>query len=400
MQELTDHINTVLPEIREVRHQLHRWPELAYEEERTAALLAEQLRAIPGMQVRTGIGGTGIVATLGSEKPGPCVALRADIDALPIEEETGLPYASERPGLMHACGHDGHTACLLGAAQVLARVADDPRGPVKFLFQPAEEGGAGADRMIHDGALEDPAPRAIFGLHGWPVLPQHTVGCRRGPLMAGNVNLKIIIRGKDGHAAMPHQTVDPILIGSHMVTALQGVASRFADPLDSVVVSITKFHSGTASNIIPGKAELAGTLRALNDDVRDRMLEHIRRLADSTAAGFGGTAEVHFDDFYPVTYNHADAADYVRHVATETAGNVPEIQASEVPPTMAAEDFAFYGAHIPAAFWFLGLRPPGQDRYPKLHQPDFDFPDAVIPTGIRMHCEIARRFAREYHPAE
>ncbi len=405
MRNLQPIIDRHLDDLTALRHDLHRWPELAYQEERTSERVVRELEDLPGMTIRTGVGGTGVVAVLGAEKTGPCVGLRADMDALPIDEETGAEYASERPGLMHACGHDGHTTCLIGAARVLAELAEELAGPVKFVFQPAEEGGGGADRMIKDGALLDPAPRAMFGLHGWPTLPRDLIGSRSGPLMASNAGVRIIIRGRDGHAAMPHQAVDPVLVGAHIITALQSVASRATDPLDSIVISMTQFKAGTAGNVIPGRAELYGTLRALKGSTRDAARQQIESLATHTATAFGASAEVSFDDFYPVTLNHESAVDYLREVTEAAMPLRPDGSSpfQETAPTMAAEDFAFYGYHIPTAFWFLGLAPEGQESYPRLHQPNFDFPDEVIPTGVLMHCELARRFARNFSchlPAE
>lgn len=390
-RDLTPLIEPLLPELVALRHDLHRRPELAYEEHETAQRVVDELRCLPDMELRTGVGGTGVVATLGRQRSGPCVALRADMDALPIEEIGEHAHKSTVPGKMHACGHDGHVACLVGAARVLAQLGDELQGPVKFLFQPAEEGGAGGKRLCDEGALDDPPVRAIFGLHGWPDLAQGQIGVRRGAFLASSDRLRIVVRGVGAHAAFPHQGVDTVLVASHIVVALQSIAARNTDPLDSAVVTVAQFHGGTADNIIPGEVVLSGTIRTLSSATRTSTFERIERLARTTAQAYGGDAEVTIDDGYPVLENDADATDYV----TRVAGQPGTPAAVDIDPVMGGEDFAFYSQRVPASFFALGVRPADRDSYPRLHQPDYDFHDGAIRDGVTMHVELARRFWQE-----
>lgn len=388
MQDLDPLIKPLLPELVALRHELHQHPELAYEEHQTAARIVDQLQHLPGIELRTGVAGTGVVATLGAERPGPCVALRADMDALPMEEIGDHGHRSTVPGKMHACGHDGHVTCLVGAARVLAQLGDELEGPVKFLFQPAEEGGAGGLKMCEEGVLESPTVAAIFGLHGWPELTQGQIGVRNGGFLASADRLQIKVRGVGAHAAYPHQGIDTVLVAAHIIVALQSIAARNTEPLDSVVVTVAQIHGGTADNIIPAEVQLSGTIRTLNSETRRLTMERVRRVATDTARAFGATAEVRIDEGYPVLENDSEATDYVRRVAEGADGVVP----TEISPVMGAEDFAFYAQRVPASFFTLGMRPAGQDSYPTLHQPNFDFHDDIIVAGVTMHVELARRF--------
>jgi amidohydrolase len=266
MKDIRPLIQEILPSLVQLRHELHAEPELGFEEVNTSRRVLEKLKSVPGVEIRTGVAKTGIVATLGSEKKGPCVALRAEMDALPIEEATGKPYASKVPGKMHACGHDGHTTCAVGAFLVLSKIQDELKGPVKFVFQPSEESVGGARVMCEEGCLENPKVDAIFGLHGYPIagnLRLGEVALARGPAMAGSRGFTIEVKGKGGHAAAPHLCIDPVYIGAQIVNAVQSMVSRSTNPLESMVVSVTRFVAGTARNIIPETALLEGTLRAL-----------------------------------------------------------------------------------------------------------------------------------------
>lgn len=395
MTDLDPIIHKRLQKLVDLRHRLHEWPELAFEEVKTAEEVRQNLYGLPGLSLRTGVAETGVVAVLEGELPGPCVALRADMDALPIQEETGVPWASRRPGLMHACGHDGHTTCLIGAAQVLSDLRRELRGTVKFIFQPAEERLGGARRMVQEGALENPRPEAIFGMHGWPTLEAGTlVGWRSGPLMASSTELNIHLRAKGGHAAMPHLSADPVVLAAQIITMLQSIPARFTNPLDSVVISITKLKGGDACNVIPTEVHLGGTVRALRDEVGKRTRELIQGMVQGLAQAWGAEAEVTFSEGYPVTFNHATPTRHVRAVAERLFAreDVPQ-RVTKAPATMGAEDFSYYGKHIPASFWFLGLRDVGRPDLPRLHQSTFDFPDERIPAAVRMHCELALGFA-------
>lgn len=371
----------------ELRHTIHQRPELRYEERETSNLVREELTALGIKNVGDLAGGTGVLAHLPGGSGAP-VALRADMDALPIEERTGKPYASKTPGVMHACGHDGHTAMLLGAARVLKQL-DLPR-PVTFLFQPAEEGGAGGKRMVEDGALDGsvlgPKVEEIFGLHGWPDAPLGSVGTIPGPMLASTDELRINITGAQAHGAMPHQGVDPVLAGAHVVTALQSIASRNTDPLDSVVVTIGTFHGGTAVNVIPERVELSGTIRTLTAENRAMVKRRVREVAEGVAQSLGCTAEVKIIEGYPVTVNDAGLVERVHRIGADALGSERVVPMQR--PVMGGEDFSFYGACARACFFTLGLCPPGQ-TYPLLHTPEFDFNDDATATGVEMLVRCA-----------
>ena len=321
----------------------------------------------------------------------PAIGLRADIDALPIEEETGLAYASTRSGTMHACGHDGHTAILLGTALALAAMRDRLSRPVKLLFQPAEEVGGGAARMIGEGALDATvggiAVGRMFGLHGWPHAPLGTVRTRTGALFASTDWVRIRLTGRGGHAAAPHRGTDPIVAAAQTITALQSIVSRNIDPALAAVLTITQLRAGTAVNIIPDVAELSGTIRAVCPQTRNLVAERVEWVAQQTAAAMGCEAEVQIDSGYPPTFNdEAWTTDVIKRAA-QTVGE-PNVMIME-HPEMVAEDFAYYGEQIPSCFALLGLCPTDRAHYPGLHTPTFDFNDAAIPLGIRLMCQVA-----------
>lgn len=379
-----------LQHVTEIRHDLHAHPELGYDEQRTSGVVQRELTAA-GVQFVSGLaGGTGVLGYLpATTDPGsaPTVALRADMDALPIEENTGKSYASTVPGKMHACGHDGHTSILIGTARELARTPERPNN-VLLVFQPAEEGGAGGRRMCEDGVLAGKVlgkpVDMIFGLHGFPHMKVGQMGTRTGPLLAAADWFTIDVRGKGGHAAMPHLGIDPIIVASHIVTALQSIASRNVSPLDSIVVTIGVIKAGTAHNVIPDVATMVGTLRTLTPETRDLGERRIGEIARSIGAAFGAQVEIDFNRGYPVTHNDAGATAHMRNVL----GGIG-LWEGEVPPVMGGEDFSFYGQHVPASFYWLGLMSEGQESYPNLHAAEFDFNDEALPVGIRAMCELA-----------
>lgn len=391
--QIEQRIGELEPELVRFRRDLHAHPELAYEEVRTSAKVLDAIRAVPNLEVRSSIAGTGIVALLRPDLEGPLVALRADMDALPMQEMTGLPYASTYPGKMHACGHDGHTAMLVGAVRLLGDLQDELAGPVAFIFQPAEEGGAGARAMLEDGAFDGLKVAAVFGLHNWPNedLRVGEIGLRVGPAMAGTGTFEIVVKGRGGHAAFPHNTVDPIYVGSLMVQALQGIVARNVDPLDSAVVSVTQFHAGTAKNVIVEEARLAGTFRALKMDTLTFLRERILRVCHSVAESHGAELSAEVNTGYPVLDNDVRAIAVIQQVAEEIdMGSAVKF----VQPVMGGEDFAYFQERAPGAFWFLGAMPPEAETVPFPHNPRFDFNDAILPLGLRMHVELALRFAR------
>ncbi|RMD63270.1 MAG: amidohydrolase [Planctomycetota bacterium] len=312
------------------------------------------------------------------------------MDALPITEETGVEHASLREGVMHACGHDGHTAILLGAAETLSQLDHRPN-PVTFLFQPAEESGGGGMRMRDEGALDGsilgPAVDRIFGLHGWPQLPLGVVATRPGPIMASTDEFELTIRGQQAHAAQPHLGRDPIVAAAHCVTALQTIVSRTVDPLDAAVVTIGAIHAGTASNIIPEEVRMLGTIRALRSALRDELLEAVEKVAQRTAATFSCLAEFHPYEHYPVTVNDEALAERFLALAAATFGaeRVERVRA----PSMGAEDFAYYCQARPGCFCWLGLAPRDGGESAPLHSPRFDFNDEAIPMGVATLCLAA-----------
>ena len=390
MSTLTEKINRCLPEVIALRHDLHQHPEIGYEETETAAKVVARLERTGCLKVETGIAKTGVVATLGAEKTGKCIALRADMDCLPILEESGKPWSSKQPGLMHACGHDGHTSCLLGSALVLSEIRDSLKGPVKFIFQPAEEGGAGGREMVEAGVLENPSVEMIFGLHGWPNLELGSITTCSGPMMANADKFQIQILGKGGHAAVPHQCVSPIEIAARVTTQLNALTTP--DPIteNSAVVTVAKIEGGTAFNIIPDTVTLLGTIRTLSDETQSGVFNKIDSIAQAAAQTLGGQADVTIKKGYPVVVNHPRAYQYL----AQTFGRAgsPINQSMEGFPQMVGEDFAYYGHKIPACFFGLGLRPRDSDTYPHLHQAQFDFNDDALPIGMRCFIELVVNF--------
>ena len=384
-QDLEAAVLRILPDAAALRHHLHRFPELSGEEKNTAAHIAALLAPLGLDEIQTGVGGGhGIVATLhGRAGDGPAAALRADMDALPIQEAGGAAYQSCVPGICHACGHDGHTACLWGAAAVLSQMRDRLRGTIKFIFQPAEETTGGAELLCAAGVLD--GVDSIFALHGWPGLPIGQIGVRPGPLMASADVFHIIVQGAGGHAAYPHLTVDPIVVGAQIVGGLQTVASRETSPTEPVVVSVTQFHAGTASNVIPGEARLSGTVRCLSRAVRAAMPAALERIVAGVCAAHRATYVFDYQSGPPVVVNDPILTARVQEVGGALFGpdNVILLDA----PSLGAEDFAYYLEHVPGVMTRLGV---GEDTAP-LHTPTYDFGDAALLPGIRLLCGLALR---------
>jgi len=376
------------PRAVETRHHLHQNPELSDREEKTSALVAERLRSYGIEDVRTHVGGNGVVATLHGAHSGRTIAIRADMDALPIQETSDLTYKSCVPGVMHACGHDGHTATLLGTAATLARMRDRIGGTVRFIFQPAEETVGGAARMCRDGAME--GVDAIVALHGWPGMAVGQIGVRPGPMMASSDTFDITVKGRGAHAAYPHLSVDPILVGSQLVVALQGLVSREISPTDSVVVTVAQFHAGTAYNIIPGSAEIKGTVRCLSPAIQDLMPARLERVAAGICAAWGAKYEFKYLRGTPVTVNDVGFNALVSEVGAQVLGADNVIELDE--PSMGAEDFAMYLAHAPGAMFRLGV---GEDVTP-LHTPTYNFTDGAVAKGMEMFANITLRYLGSY----
>ena len=382
------------------RRDIHQNPELGNREFRTAALVAEHLRTL-GMEVRTEVAHTGVVATLRGGQPGPVVALRADMDALPVTEQVDLPFAStvrttyngQEVGVMHACGHDNHVAILMGVADVLASVRDDLPGSVKFIFQPAEEGAptgerGGAELMLEEGAFEDPTPEAVFGLHVSPGPVGHLT-YRSGPAMASSDGLRIVVRGRQTHGALPWGGVDPIVVSSQIVLGLQTIASRqLPVTLTPSIITIGSIHGGVRGNIIPDEVEMVGTIRTFDEDVREDIHGRIRQTAEQIAASAGATAEVSISQGYPVTENDPALTERMVPTLQQVAGDTPVTTRDLLT---AAEDFSYFQRQAPGLFIGLGVTPLDQDpaTAPRNHSPLFFADEAALLVGVRALANLA-----------
>jgi hippurate hydrolase len=373
-----------------IRRDLHAHPELAFFETRTADIVARELVA-SGIETHRGIAGTGVIGVLRAGRGSRAIGLRADMDALPMSEANAFAHRSVFEGRMHACGHDGHTAMLLGAAKLLA-ASRDFDGTVVLIFQPAEESSGGAQRMIEDGLFDRFPMEAIYGMHNWPGLPVGKFAVHDGAVMAGTDRFDICIRGVGGHAAMPHLTVDPLHAGAALVQAVQSIVSRSLDPFDTAVVAITCFHAGDVYNVLPDRAELSGTLRTFSEDVRQKALTRLKELCAGLSAAFG--VEIDFSAHgtsYPPTINVAAQAAHCRQAAAAIVGY--EHVRTDERPSMCAEDFAFYLHHKPGAYVWIGSDPSGSGRggCAGLHNPAYDFNDDILPTGAAYWVELVRQ---------
>ncbi|MDP6555683.1 MAG: amidohydrolase [Pirellulaceae bacterium] len=371
----------------QLRRQLHRFPEVMFEEVKTSELVRQTLDEL-GIAYEHPLAETGVLATLGNGD-GPCVALRADMDALPIHEESDVSFRSEVAGKMHACGHDCHTAMLLGAARLLKEREADIQGIVKLVFQPAEEGGAGGQRMRDEGALENPAVERIFGLHVWPQLPVGSFGSRAGVLLAAAGCVEMTIHGRGGHAAMPHLTVDPVVVAAKIVTELQTIISRELDPLNSGVVSITTIHGGEAYNVIPETITLRGTIRAISMETLQQIQQRIREIATGVASAHRCEASTIFPGVdYPPTLNDAECWDVARRLASALTG---EDHVKELAPVMGGEDFSFYTEQVPGCFVAIGVRNEDQGATYSVHHPKFKVDENALPLGVALHVAFAMK---------
>ena len=365
----------------QLRRDLHRIPETAYTEKKTSAYIANYLNNLK-LEVKTGIARYGVVGLMKTGRPGPTLMIRADMDALPLKENTGLAFASEHEGAMHACGHDAHMAMVLGAATVFNTLKDEISGNIKFLFQPAEEGPGGAEPMIKAGVMESPKVDYSIGCHVWPDIPEGTIGVRPGPFMAAMDRFDIKIKGKGGHGAMPHLSVDALEVGTQVVNALQRIVSRQMDPLEPTVVTIGTFHAGTAFNIIPAEAEMSGTTRTFNPDIWNSWEARIAKVVRGVCDSMGCDFELKFSKGYPVTINDASMAEIVRGCAAKVVGEDRVV----VPrKTLGGEDFAYYLQRSQGCYFALGV---GRDGAVPVHNPAFDFNEDVMLLGMETHCRI------------
>ena len=392
LSQIRLNIRALQPQLVEWRRHLHQQPELGFKEQLTAQFVAQKLQEW-GIEHQTGIAKTGIVATISSDRPGPVLAIRADMDALPIQEENEVPYRSQHDGIMHACGHDGHTAIALGTAYYLSQHRDDFIGTVKIIFQPAEEGPGGAKPMIEEGVLKNPDVDAIIGLHLWNNLPLGTVGVRTGALMAAVECFRCTILGKGGHGAIPHQTVDSIVVITQIVNALQTIVARNVNPLESAVVTVGELHAGTAHNVIADTARMSGTVRYFNPAMDGYLGKRIEQIISGICQSHDATYELDYWQLYPPVINDAKIAELVRSVALDVvetpAGIVPECQ------TMAAEDMSFFLQSVPGCYFFLGSANPDKNLAYPHHHPRFDFDETALAMGVEMFVCCVEKFCHK-----
>ncbi|MBL1086165.1 amidohydrolase [Streptomyces actinomycinicus] len=397
---MLDEARRLAPEAVALRRALHRGPERGLELPATQRLILDALDGL-GLEIRTGRALSSVTATLTGAADGPTILLRADMDALPLTEDTGLPFASGDPGLMHACGHDAHMAMLVGAARLLAGRRATLPGRVVFMFQPGEESHHGARHMIEEGVLEASGSRAdaAFALHVHPNMPAGVLRLRPGPQMAASDRFRVLVRGRGGHASAPHTACDPVPVACEIVLALQSMVTRTLAADDTAVLSVTRLDAGTATGIIPDTAELGGTLRTLSEPTRQRLHEAIARVAHGVAAAHGATAEPTIESGYPVTLNDAEFTGFVRRTVTEALGS----EAVDVLPTaqLTAEDFSYVLQEVPGALAFLGACPPDLDPHeaPSLHSSRMRIDEDVITTGIACEAAVAWAFLNDRHPA-
>ncbi|MBE9607447.1 amidohydrolase [Acetobacteraceae bacterium H6797] len=385
---ITNRIAALQAEMTEWRRDIHAHPELGFDEHRTSEIVAKKLEEW-GIEVHRNIAGTGVVGVLRGQPGKGSIGLRADMDALPMQELTeDLAYKSQNPGVMHACGHDGHTTMLLGAAKYLAETRNFA-GTVNFIFQPAEEGGGGGRVMVEEKIFERFPCDAVYGVHNDPTRPLGTAAVRPGPIMAAADLFTVKIKGKGGHGAMPHLAIDPVVIGAQIVTALQSIASRRTDPLGSVVVSITQFHAGSAMNVIPDEAMLAGTVRTLLPEVQDATEAMMRKIIENTAEAHDAVAEFDYQRNYPPTINHAEEAGRAERALLGLLGD-GKVE-TDYPPVMGGEDFSFMLLARPGAFIQLGQRAPDGSHGTSVHHPRYDFNDDLLPVGASFFAQLVEK---------
>lgn len=384
-------IRQLQPQVTLWRRQIHQQPELAFCENQTARFISQQLTRW-GIEHQTGVAQTGIVATIQGHKPGPVLAIRADMDALPIQEANEVEYRSQRDGVMHACGHDGHVAIALGTAYYLSQHRDSFTGIVKIIFQPAEEGPGGAKPMIEAGVLESPKVDAIIGLHLWNNLPVGTAGVRTGPMMAATEFFHCTINGRGGHGAIPHQTVDSIVVAAQVVNAIQTIVARNVDPLKSAVVTLGELHAGSAVNVIADQARLSGTVRYFDECYENFFGERLEQIIAGVCQCHGASYNLDYNPLYPPVVNNPDITELVRSVALSVietpAGVVPECQ------TMGGEDMSFFLRAVPGCYFFLGAANEAKGLAYPHHHPRFDFDETALSTGIEMFVRCVESFCK------
>jgi amidohydrolase len=372
----------------EWRRDFHAHPELAYQENRTAGIVAEHLQQC-GYEVKTAIGQTGVLGVLTGKSQGKTLMLRADMDCLPVQEENDATYKSVHEGRMHACGHDGHTAILMAVAEQLRAKQQTLKGTTKLVFQPAEEGGNGAERMIQDGVLINPKVDAAFGLHLWNDRPVGKVALNPGPLMAGVDSFDLTILGKGGHGAAPHQTIDPIVASAQVINSLQTIVSRNVDPLETAVVTVASIHAGSAFNVIADSAALRGTVRYFSRALGEQLPKMIERIVAGTTQSLGATYSLKYEKLTPPTINDPAMAEFIREVASEVVGSENVTMNAR---TMGGEDMSFFLNEVPGCFFFVGSRNEQRNLIYPHHSPKFDFDEAAMEIGVEILCRAAEKF--------
>jgi amidohydrolase len=376
-QELFDYTKTL-------RRDFHMHPEIGFQEVRTAGIVARELQSL-GLEVSTGIAETGVIALIEGNKPGPVVLARFDMDALPINEDTGAEYASQNPGVMHACGHDGHTAIGLTVARMLHARQNDLNGTVKLVFQPAEEGLGGAQRMVAEGVLDNPVPDYCLALHLWNEKPLGWLGVTPGPSMAASETFRVQLTGKGGHGAAPHLTVDPLFAAAQIITALQSIVARNVPPQDTAVVSVTSVHSGTTFNVIPHTAEFQGTIRTFNPEVRSMVIERFREIVSQIAQALNCSAEIEVESVTPAVINDSELSARVQRIAQQL---YPQAELDTQERTMGSEDMAFMMDTIPGCYFFIGSSNPEKGLDAKHHHPRFDFDEEALQISASMMTAV------------
>lgn len=397
--ELLQAANDLMPQLTAWRRDFHAHPELGFQEVRTAGIVADHLRGL-GLEVSTGVGKTGVVAVIeGDDSPpdAPTVLLRFDMDALPIHEESDVPYRSQNDGVMHACGHDGHTAIGMGVAQLLAERRENLRGRVKLVFQPAEEGLGGAVAMLKDGVLDDPTPSAAFGLHVWSRLPLNQVVVQEGPLWASAGMFTLTVTGRGGHGAAPHETIDATLVASQIVVAWQSIVARNVDPTQTAVVTVGTFHAGDQGNVIAGRAKLTGTIRSFDPAVDALLKTRMAEMADNICAAYGATCSLEHTVTVPATINSAAGAALMQPIAEAVVG--PH-QVTSITPMMVAEDMSEFLNRAPGCFILIGASDPAQGWHSPHHNAAFDFDERVLPVGTAILATTALEYLAQNRAAQ
>ncbi len=384
MTNFSTEAERLFPYVKDLRRDFHRNPELGFQEIRTAGIVARELTNL-GLEVSTGIGKTGVVATLESAQSGPVVLARFDMDALPIQEETGAEYTSQTPGVMHACGHDGHTAIGLTVAKILESHKSDLRGSVKFVFQPAEEGLGGALAMVSDGVMENPAPDRCLSLHLWNDKPLGWIGVTPGPAMSASDRFSVKITGRGGHGAAPHLAIDPVAAGAQVIGALQNIVSRGVNPLESAVVTVTSMIGGEAFNVIPETVELRGTIRSFKPEVREVVLERFEQITQGVAEGMGCQVEIELNKVTPAVINDPELSEQVYEVARKV---LPQAEISTDERTMGSEDMAYMMEEVPGCYFFIGSADHEKGLDAGHHHPKFDFNERALVSGAALMASV------------